>query len=86
LAQNSALQDKSVYLPSVIREYYSPETLPRINSPQFPANSNIPKDYFNQTAIVWFGQVTPSKSYTDIYVGYNNNFLFVYLAIIDRLL
>lgn len=85
-AQTPPPEETTVYLPMILNGYCPIETLPRINAPQFPANSNIPRDYFGQTAIAWFGQVTPSKNYTDIRVGYNNNYLYVYLAIFDRLL
>jgi hypothetical protein len=68
-----------IYLPLVMRGYCAPETLPRINAPSF--FGNIP---FEQTAIAWFGQVSPTQNYADIRVGYNANELYVYLAVFDR--
>jgi len=56
------------------------ELLPRINAPNF-GNQPIP---FGQTAIAWFGQLSADTNYTDIRVGYNNQQLYVYLAIFDR--
>lgn len=85
-AQYPASDTPTVYLPLILHDYCPPESLPRINAPQFPPNSDIPKDYFGQTAIAWFGEITPSKNYTDIRVGFNNNYLYVYLAVFDRLL
>lgn len=41
---------------------------------------------YAQTAIQWFGQVTPTDNYTDIRVGYNNNELNINLSVVDRLL
>ncbi len=75
-------EDESVaYLPLVMRRFGSEEILPRINIPRF--SDAIP---FEQTAIAWFGQVSPAQNYTDIRVGYNANELYVYLAIFDRAL
>lgn len=54
---------------------------PRINAPRFVGP--IP---FEQTAIAWFGQVTPSQNYADIRVGYNAETLYVYVAAFDRAL
>jgi hypothetical protein len=68
-----------IYLPLVMRGYCAPETLPRINAPGF--FGDIP---FEQTAIAWFGQVSPTQNYADIRVGYNANELYVYLAVFDR--
>ena len=85
-AQTPDPNNHKTYLPLVLRNYCPPETLPRINAPRFPDNSDIPANYFSQTAIAWFGQVTPSKNYADIRVGYNDQYLYVYLAVFDRLL
>ncbi len=68
-----------IYLPLVMRGYCAPENLPRINAPRF--FGDIP---FEQTAIAWFGQVSPTQNYADIRVGYNENQLYVYLAVFDR--
>ncbi len=54
-------------------------SLPRINAPQFAGA--IP---FEQCAIAWFGQVSPTRNYADIRVGYNAGELYVYVAIFDR--
>jgi len=68
-----------IYLPLVMRGACAPETLPRINAPRF--YGDIP---FEQTAIAWFGQVSPTQNYADIRVGYNADELYVYLAVFDR--
>jgi hypothetical protein len=67
------------YLPLVLQEQCALSTSPRINAPRF--DSEIP---FEQTAIAWFGQVSPTQNYADIRVGYNANELYVYLAVFDR--
>ncbi len=41
---------------------------------------------FRETAIVWFGQVTPAQNYTDLRVGYSNSELYVNTTTFDRLL
>lgn len=65
------------YLPLVMVSCAAP--LPRINAPGFSGAIA-----FEQTAIAWFGQISPSQNYTDIRVGYNAAELYVYLAIFDR--
>jgi hypothetical protein len=72
---------KVVYLPLVTKSVCLPETLPRINAPGF--TGPIP---FEQTAIAWFGNVSPSQNYADIRVGYNTTEIYVHLNIIDRAL
>ena len=62
-----------------LRDLCAPEMLPRIHAPRF--EGPIP---FEQSAIAWFGQVSPTRNYTDIRVGYNARELFIYLAIFDR--
>ena len=70
-----------VYLPVVMKEQCNVEALPRINAPYFRGDI-----LFERTAIAWFGQVSPTRNYTDIRVGYNADELYVYLAIFDRAL
>ncbi|MCX8025410.1 MAG: hypothetical protein N3A60_09425, partial [Thermanaerothrix sp.] len=76
---NDVSGQNRAYLPLVLRNYCTPQVLPRINAPRF--NGKI---LFEQTAIAWFGKVSPSQNYADIRVGYNANELFVYLAVFDR--
>ncbi|MGQ9840213.1 MAG: DNRLRE domain-containing protein [Anaerolineae bacterium] len=68
-----------VYLPLVMRGACALEDLPYINAPRF--SGSIP---FDQTAIAWFGRVSPVQNYADIRVGYNTDELYIYLAIFDR--
>ncbi|MCX8062428.1 MAG: DNRLRE domain-containing protein, partial [Anaerolineales bacterium] len=68
-----------LYLPLLIKGT-PPELLPRINAPNF-GSQEIP---FGQTAIAWFGYLSPDSNYADIRVGYNNQELYVYLAVFDR--
>ena len=65
-------------LPLVLRAGPA-ERLPRLNIPGF--DGAIP---FEQTAVAWFGQVSPSRNYVDIRAGYNAAALYVYLAVFDR--
>ncbi len=49
---------------------------------------NVP--YFNgaiksaETAVFWFGQVTPSDNSADVRLGYNNDFIWICVSTIDR--
>lgn len=74
LAQSEGL----IYLP-VIAKYTPQQQLPRINTLHF--SGQIP---FEQTAIAWFGTLSPTSNHADIRVGYNDDQLFVYLAVFDR--
>ena len=68
-----------VYLPMLMKG--SPaQHLPRINVPDFGSQPIA----FSETAIAWFGKLSADTNYTDIRVGYNNQQLYVYLAIFDR--
>ncbi len=73
----------STYLPLVVNPLVS-NPLPaarRVNAPFF--DGSIP---FGESAIFWFGKVSPSSNYADVRVAYTQNELFVYLAVFDRLL
>lgn len=81
LSQQEPGSGTTVYLPLVMNGFCAPESLPRINAPRF--SGAIP---FEQTAIAWFGRVSPTQNYADIRVGTNATELYVYLAIFDRAL
>ena len=51
----------------------------RVNAPHFVGD--VP---FSQSAIFWFGQVTPVANYADVRVGYNDSQLVVRVAAFDR--
>ncbi len=53
----------------------------RVHAPYFSGSVLYP-----QTAIFWFGRITPTENYTDVRVGYNDNHLFINFAVADRLL
>lgn len=74
IRRNSLSQ--SIYLPVVYS--YKPQT-PIINVPYFEGDI-----LFSESAISWFGQVTPSENYADVRIGYNDNELSVHIAVIDR--
>ncbi|MCS7011108.1 MAG: DNRLRE domain-containing protein [Anaerolineales bacterium] len=66
--------------PLVFSTGCNPDLQPRINAPGFGAQE-VP---FEQTSIAWFGYLSPESNFTDIRVGYNDAYLYVYLAIFDR--
>ncbi len=68
-----------LYLPLIVKGTPS-ELLPRINAPDFGSQPIR----FAETAIAWFGTLSPDSNYADIRVGYNQNEVLVYLAIFDR--
>ncbi len=74
-ATKAQLTEKLTYLPLVMKRYSSLPPM-RINAPYF--SGEIP---FEQTAIAWFGELSETKNHTDIRVGYNNDYLYVYLAV-----
>ena len=39
---------------------------------------------FSDTAIFWFGKVTPTENYADVRIAFNQNELYLYLAVFDR--
>lgn len=68
--------DYQIFLPFLRK----PAKVPlRANAPFF-----IDSIRFEETAIFWFGTVTPSTNYTDVRVGYTPEELYVHLATFDR--
>jgi hypothetical protein len=65
-----------VYLPFLT----SGKDIRRVNAP-FYDNKII----FNETAIIWFGKVSLTDSYADIRIAYTSTELYLWLAVIDRL-
>jgi hypothetical protein len=39
---------------------------------------------YSETAIFWFGRVTPVENYADVRVGYSDSYLYVNVAVFDR--
>jgi hypothetical protein len=78
-----------VYLPLIFNQFgFTPAptitpspavNLRRVNVPYFAGAIAYP-----ETALFWFGQVTPSDNYADVRVGYNSSELFVSVNIFDR--
>ncbi|GAB4526429.1 MAG: DNRLRE domain-containing protein [Anaerolineales bacterium] len=54
--------------------------LRRVNAPHFPG-STIP---FEQTAIFWFGSLSPTSNYVDVRAAYSDQDFYLYVAIFDR--
>lgn len=51
----------------------------RVNAPSFAGDI-----VFEQTAIFWFGQLSPATNHTQVRVGYDNTKLWLYVASFDR--
>lgn len=77
-----ASSGQASYLPLVFHPASSARlaAAPRLNAPYFDGEV-----VFEETAIFWFGRVTPAENYIDVRVGYNASELYVHLAIFDRL-
>lgn len=77
----------SVFLPVVMRPVPSSgfpppaNGIPRVNVPFF-----ADEIAFEQTAVFWFGRISPTDNNVDVRVGYSSTDLFVHVAVIDRLL
>ena len=56
----------------------------RVNAPYFNVE-NVLIDRFSETAVFWFGKITPTENAMDVRVGYNDLALFVRVAVYDRL-
>jgi hypothetical protein len=65
-----------IYLPLVSKPV---QFVPRVNAPYFEDNI-----LFSQSAVFWFGQVTPAMNYADVRVGYNDAMVQVSVHIFDR--
>ena len=72
-------QPGTVYLPFV--SIYKANR--QVNVPYF-TDFDITASRFKDMAIFWFGRVTPSENYTDVRIAYNQEALWVYLAVFDR--
>ncbi len=79
LIDHSPTVSTTLYLPIVM----SQRTVRRINAPYFNV-ADVGQSKFEETAIFWFGRVTPTENYADVRVGYNSSELYVYLAAFDR--
>lgn len=66
----------AVFGPSATAQY-------QVNAPFFSV-TDVTRDRFDEMAIFWFGQVSRTSNYTDVRVGYNNDALYLYLAVFDR--
>ena len=68
-----------IYLPLIFGSSGQASALRRVNAPYF--DGEVP---FPETAVFWFGQVTPTDNYADVRVGYNGDELYWRLAAFDR--
>ncbi len=70
----------TVFMPLIIGPPAPPAR--RVNAPYFNVSDVDTK--FSELAVFWFGKVERSSNYADVRVGYNNNELYIYVAIFDR--
>jgi hypothetical protein len=76
--------DREIYLPFLSgarRIAFTMESpvVPRVNAPYFEGDIRYP-----ETAVFWFGKVTPTENYAQVRVGYNQQELSINLAAFDR--
>jgi hypothetical protein len=57
----------------------SPIPARRVNIPYFSGDVR-----FSETAIFWFGRVTPTENAVDVRIGYNSEHLYVRIGVFDR--
>lgn len=69
----------NLYLPFVTSETFNRQ----VNLPFF-VDDAITSTKFKEMSIFWFGRVTPADNYTDVRIAYNQDELWVYLAVFDR--
>ncbi len=69
-----------VFLPILYNVNYS--AVPRVNIPKIENNQGefLPEE----SAVFWFGKVTPTENYADVRIGYTPSSLWVWISIIDR--
>lgn len=79
----STVSGSKIFLPTLFRFWgHQPPALPStpiVNMPFLDGEIQ-----YTHTAIFWFGKVTPIENYADVRVGYNQDELWVHLAVIDR--
>ncbi len=51
----------------------------QVHAPYFPNGVR-----YSETAIFWFGRITPTENYADVRIGYSTTGLYINLAVIDR--
>ncbi len=80
----TAGDSQKIFIPLIVSAA-QPAVHPRVNLPIFPVSGSA-DPYFNQAAIFWFGQVSPTTSYTDVRIAGTQTELAVYASVIDSLL
>lgn len=68
----------AIYLPLI---YNSSEPAFKVNLPYYGGDIHV-----EESAIIWFGRVTPTENYADVRLGYTDEELYVHVTIFDRLL
>lgn len=65
-----------VYLPAI---YRAGAAVPQVNAPYQTGEVIL-----GESAIFWFGRVTPAENYADVRIGYNERYLRVNVQVFDR--
>ena len=75
--------NNDLYLPLITNNDWGSQErrVPTVHVPYFQDEI-----HFEQTAIFWFGHVTPIDNYADVRIGYTSQFLYIRLGVFDRLL
>jgi len=83
LTDNLISANSDIYLPLITKNDWGSleRRVPIVHVPYF--QDQIP---FEQTAIFWFGQVTPIDNYADVRIGYTSQYLYIRLGVFDRML
>lgn len=80
-----AAPNGDVYLPFIGNRYNPAAASRAVNAPYIDS-SDILGQHLAETAVLWFGQLTPDRSSTDVRVAYNNTELVIYTTTYDRII
>ena len=83
VADNLNSINNALYLPLITNNDWGSleRRVPTVHVPYFQDEID-----FEQTAIFWFGHVTPIDNYADVRIGHTSQFLYIRLGVFDRLL
>ncbi len=74
--QQNTATTTAIYLPII---QVPKKSNPQVNVPYFSGDIK-----YSETAIFWFGKVTPTDNYADVRIGYNDTELYINVSIFDR--
>jgi hypothetical protein len=79
----SSVSGSVIYLPFIERPPVATPMPQLFHVPYFPV-ADVFGQAFEKMMVFWFGRVTPTNNYTDVRLGYNDQALFIDVAVIDR--